>query len=359
MNSISRFMKPAKLVWVLLIATLFNLSVIAEEILSNQSVIALTGAKMGKDLIINKIHSTANNFDMSAAGIIGLKDGKVADQVVVVMLSATKNLPQVTNDDVIAMKRANVSQDVILKKIEVSRCNFKMDTESMIALKNAKVNETIQKAMMAAPNAEEAKNTAPTIENPTPDIARFAENGIYVEEGSGSKIEYAQLEPTTTNNTKGGTYGEFVGNRMTGGLSGSTNKVGLANPSANLVTKENRPVFYFIFSGNDRKDMNNVKEDWFNGVASPNDFVLVRAEVSKKGRQITIGRHTSFTNETGFTKGTYPFKFKKINTQMYRVYLEKDLPAGEYAFYYNKGSLEVASLKLYDFSVQNNVPLLK
>jgi hypothetical protein len=81
--------------------------------------------------------------------------------------------------------------------------------------------------------------------------------------------------------------------------------------------------------------------------------------VSKKGRQITIGRHTAFTNESGFSKGTIPFKFKKISGEMYRVYFEKDLPAGEYAFYYNKGSVQAASLKLYDFSVKNNVPETK
>lgn len=349
-----------KLTGGLLIAiTLFvSLRSIAEEILTNQSVIALTGAKMSKDIIISKIRSTPNNFDMSSNGIIGLKDGKVSDQVVIVMLSSTSNLPAVTNEDVITMKKANVSQDVILKKIEVSKCNFNMDTQSMIALKEAKVSDKIQTAMMSAQAAAASDNRAPVKENPTPDISKFTENGIFLEVDNGGKISYEQLEPTTTNNTKGGSYGEHVANGMTYGLSGTTSKVGLANTEANLSTKEIRPVFYFIFSGN-RKDMNNVAEEFRDGVASPNDFVLVKADVSKKGRQITIGRHTAFTNETGFSKGAIPFKFKKVSNEMYRVYFERDLPAGEYAFYYNKGSVQVASLKLYDFSVKNNVPEIK
>ncbi|MFN8164668.1 MAG: hypothetical protein U0X76_00455 [Bacteroidia bacterium] len=81
-----------KLTGGLLIAiTLFvSLHSIAEEILTNQSVIALTGAKMSKDIIISKIDQL-RRYDMSSNGIIGLKDGKVSDQVVIVMLSSKQS----------------------------------------------------------------------------------------------------------------------------------------------------------------------------------------------------------------------------------------------------------------------------
>ncbi|MBK9413920.1 MAG: hypothetical protein IPN61_10990 [Bacteroidetes bacterium] len=54
----------------------------------------------------------------------------------------------------------------------------------------------------------------------------------------------------------------------------------MSNTSVNMIIKDPRPVFYFIFSG-DRKNMNTVAESMFEGVASPNDFVLVKAESYK------------------------------------------------------------------------------
>ncbi len=338
---------------------------IAGETLTNQNIISLTTSKVSKDIIIEKVKSSPNQFDLSATGVIGLKNSKVSDQVVEAMMLASKNLPMVTNKDVIDMQSGGVSKDIIIKKIQYSKCNFDTNTDAMIALKTAKVPDSIQKAMMSAENSapEQSSTTAGSSETPSapaladspiPNISKFSENGIYVEEHNPS-VAYSQLEPTTTNQSKGGSAGEYVGNRMTYGISGSTNKVGLANKSANLVVKDARPVFYFIFSGKDRKEMNTVGESTFSGVASPNDFVLVQAKVSAKGRQITIGKHGAFTNESGFTEGTVQFKFKKISSEMYRVYLENDLPSGEYAFYYNKGSTESASLKLYDFSVQNGI----
>ncbi len=330
-----------------------------EEVLTNQSIISLSNAKVSKDIIIEKVRSSPNQYDLSAAGVVALKTARVSDQIVEAMLVATKSLPVVTNKDVIDMQNGGAGRDIILKKIEVSKCDFNTNTESMIALKNAKVPDSIQKAMMSAgsssASSSEATAPAPAREElPTPAIARFAENGIYYEDRS-AKVDYVQLEPTTTNQTKGGTHGEHVVSGMTYGITGSTNKVGLANKSANLIIKDTRPVFYFIFTGNDRKEMNTVAESIFSGVASPNDFVLVKAKVTPKGRQITIGKHTAFTNESGFSEGTVQFRFKKINTQMYKVYFENDIAAGEYAFYYNKGSTEAASLKLYDFSLQNEM----
>ncbi len=344
--------------YVLLAFLLVTLAFKSEEVLTNQSIISLSNAKVSKDIIIDKIRSSPNQYDLTSLGVVGLKTARVSDQIVVAMLVATKSLPVVTNKDVIDMQNGGVGRDIILKKIELSKCDFNTNTESMIALKNAKVPDSIQKAMMSAGSSSsssaETTNSTPTPareELATPAIARFAENGIYYED-RGVKVEYVQLEPTTTNQTKGGTYGEHVVSGMTYGITGSTNKVGLANKSANMIIKDSRPVFYFIFSGGDRKEMNTVAESIFSGVASPNDFVLVKAKVTPKGRQITIGKHTAFTNESGFSEGTVQFRFKKINTQMYRVYFDNDIEAGEYAFYYNKGSTEAASLKLYDFSLQ-------
>lgn len=346
---------------VFLIVILFIFTLKAEETLTNQNIISLSNAKVAKDIIIQKVKSNPNQFDMSASSLIALKAAKVSDQVVEEMLLACNNLPVMTNKDVIDMQQGNVSRDIIIKKIQFSKCNFNTDTDAMIELKNAKVPETVQKAMLTPGSSASVKSQnlisgdlpPHPVDLPTPAISKFSENGIYYEEYNPT-TNYVELEPTTTNQAKGGGFGETLLNNRTGGLSGKSEKVGLSNTSANTVIKDPRPVFYFIFSG-DRKKMNTVVESKFEGVASPNDFVLLKARVTNKGREITVGRHTSYKNESGFTEGTIQFRFKKISNEMYKVYFDADVPAGEYGFYYNKGSEQGSSLKIYDFSLQNSL----
>ena len=340
---------------------LITFSSIAEEILTNQNIISLTTAKVSKDIIIQKVKSNPNQFDMSSTALISLKTSRVSDMVVEEMLLAANNLPLVTNKDVIDMHQGCVSRDIIIKKIQFSKCDFNTNTDAMIELKNAKVPETVQKAMLTPGSSASVKSQnlisgdlpPHPVDLPAPALSKFSENGIYYEEYNPAS-NYTQLEPTTTNQAKGGGFGETILNNRTGGITGKSEKVGLSNTSANMIIKDPRPVFYFIFSG-DRKNMNTVAESMFEGVASPNDFVLVKARVTNKGREITVGRHTRFKSESGFTEGTIQFRFKKISNEMYKVYFDADVPAGEYGFYYNKGSEQNSSLKIYDFSLQNSL----
>lgn len=88
----------------------------AQETLSNQSIVSLVNAKMNNNIIINKIKSSGNTFDLSTDGIIDLKATKVPENVINEMMLACRNMPVITNDDVIKMNGGKVSTDLILKK---------------------------------------------------------------------------------------------------------------------------------------------------------------------------------------------------------------------------------------------------
>lgn len=346
----------------------------ADETLTNQSIISLVAAKVSSQIIISKVKSTANNYDLSSQGVIDLKQGKVGDPIIMEMLLAAKDLPLVMNEDVIKMNTAKVSKNVILKKISLSRCNFNTNTDALIALKAANVPEPITKVMMD-PASSSSKNTGSsgsagvssvnhvaagkTSAHPQdlPAPTSLSSPGIYYEEFN-PKVSYTQIDPTTTNQTREGGVGEGIGNHFTHGLSGTSKKVGLSNTTANMVIEDARPVFYFYLSM-EEKDMNVADEGSNDGVTSPNDFVLVRATQTKRGREITIGYKNAYTKESGFAKGTIAYRYKKIGPRLYKVYFETDVPAGEYAFYYNKGSERRSSYKLYDFSLRNNISVEK
>ncbi|MFN4144983.1 MAG: hypothetical protein ACK4GN_04100 [Runella sp.] len=335
----------------------------AQETLTNQSVIAMHTAKISRDLIIDKVKLSPSKFTMSTAGVVELVKARVPDAVIDAMMLASTPLPIMRNQDVIDMHANGVSRDLITKKIQYSDTDFSTTTEALIELKNAKVPEQLVKVMLIPKRATQQSGNPNLVAGtlpPHPDMpiasrARFREPGIYYEEYKKGAAAYEQLEPTTTNQTKSGGLGEAVANSATYGLSGTSQRVGLANPSANFVIEDNKPVFYMVFSGRTRKNMNEVAESIFDGVASPNDFTLMRVKPTNRGREFVIGRNTSVSSSSGFSEGTVPFRFKKISDQLYKVYFDQDISAGEYAFFYNKGSEFGSSLKLYDFSLRKNV----
>ncbi len=333
----------------------------AQESLNNQSIVSMVSAKLDNTIIINKIKSSTNSFDFSTDGIIGLKGQKVSDKIISEMMLVSKNMPSLNNEDVIKMHTNKVGKDLILKKINLSKCNFNTSTESLIALKNAGVPDPVVKVMMNPSTNSSASNTVSgdmkdhPINIPAP--TKLTSPGIYYEQFS-PKVDYIMVEPTTTNQTKKGGFGESMGNHYSGGISGISTKVGLAGEHSSTTIEDKRPVFYFYLSI-DGKDINEVKESTYDGVASPKEFVLVKATTSKSGRQIQIARKSAFSQEEGFAKGVVDFKIEKVSNRLYKVYFENDVPAGEYAFYYNKSSDQKKSLKLYDFSLRNNITVVK
>ncbi|MBO0950909.1 hypothetical protein [Fibrella forsythiae] len=334
----------------------------AQEVLKNQNIITLVKAKIDRGLILDKIKASPSQFNMSTNGLVELRQAVVPDAIVDAMLLASSPLPTLRNQDIIDMYQGGVSRDVITKKIQYSETSFSLSTDDIVALKTARVPDQLVKVMMIPKRAQQQSTNPNLIAGALPEHpetlpiaarSRFAEPGIYYEEYKTPKPQYVQLEPTTTNQTKTGSVGESVAGQLTGGITGTSRRVGLANKSANMVVEDNRPVFYLVFSGG-RKVMNEVAESVFDGVASPNDFVLLRTKVSGRGREFSVGNQSAYTSETGFAAGSVPFRFKKISAQLYKVYFEQDVAAGEYAFLYNKGSEFTSSLKIYDFSLRNN-----
>lgn len=332
----------------------------AQETLTNQSIISLVTAKVSNTIITSKIKSSANNFDLSTSGMTELKNQKVSESIMEEMIMASKKLPPMKNEDVIALFKNKIGKNTILKKMSLSACNFDTGTDALIALKNAGVPESITKVMMNPNSSAGATESSPLISTNLKDHpqdltppSKLSTPGIYYEQFI-PKQDYVMVEPTTTNQTKKGGFGQSVANHYSGGISGITSRVGLSGANSSTTIEDKRPVFYFYLNM-DAKDISQAIESKYDGVASPKDFVLVKATQTKRGREIEIARKSAFTEEKGFAKGTVEFKIKKVSDRLYKVYFEEDVPAGEYAFYYNKSSEERSQYKLYDFSLRNNI----
>lgn len=60
------------------------------ETLTNEEIILMTQAGLGKDLIIQKVKDSNGNYDLSARNLIELKKAGVADEVIKIMLEKPK-----------------------------------------------------------------------------------------------------------------------------------------------------------------------------------------------------------------------------------------------------------------------------
>ncbi len=76
-----------KLFFIFLFLTISTVSISAQtETLTNQDVILMTQAGLGKDLIIKKIKDTNGNYEVSARNLIELKKAGVEDEVIKLIL---------------------------------------------------------------------------------------------------------------------------------------------------------------------------------------------------------------------------------------------------------------------------------
>ena len=133
--------------------------VLAQEILTNQSVINMHLNKVSNSLIVDKIRVSQSNFDLSTNGLLQLLNVKVSDSVIEAMMLGTTMTDILTNDDIIKLREANMSRKLLTQKINGSKTQFDMTTNGLIQLKNGRVPDAIQKVMMAALPASDMDNS--------------------------------------------------------------------------------------------------------------------------------------------------------------------------------------------------------
>lgn len=119
-----------------------------QDILTNQSIIALNQAKASRSLIVEKINSSTCQFDMSTLGLMSLKSVGLAESIMEAMLAVTRPTDVLHNEEVIRLYQAGLSRQLITKKISAGPTQFNVSTEGVIQLKTAKVPEQIIKVMM-------------------------------------------------------------------------------------------------------------------------------------------------------------------------------------------------------------------
>jgi len=182
------------------------------------------------------------------------------------------------------MVEAKLGDELIISKIKSSASNFDTSIDAILNLKGAGVSEAIIKAMVeakasgdaaakaaAAKEVSEKASVPPLAPDPNDPISPH-DAGIYWLAKDKRGQPMILLEPAV--HSQGKTGGMF-GAAMTGGLAKAKWKAVVRGGRATLRVNEPLPEFWFYF---EEKSHGLSNSGFWGGASSPNEFVLVKME---------------------------------------------------------------------------------
>jgi len=293
---------------------------------------------------------------------------------VLILLSA-KTFSQATtdtlnNESIIKLSKSKLPESVILTKISQSVCKFDLSVNALIKLKENSVNDKVINAMMPQ-NKTVEMNAASVAGNIIGQEPILIGSGIYFFK----EAAYTNLDPAfVTVINPGPAYTTWM------------YKFKIDGPEANYQIDNKRPEFYFVFdtvkqSLNDPNTKTLVQDNYFyidpvsiNGdyghrnrtylAISPNDFRLIKLELDKnKTTRKFATKEVRLRDDNEVTiDGRYivSFKYERLSGTTFKIKFDKDLPSGEYCFFYS-GNNTIAdctqrngqnTMKAFDFSIR-------
>jgi hypothetical protein len=296
-------------------------------------------------------------FNLTALGSVRLRQQNANEP-------ATKSEEILTNETIIALTKAGLSPAIIVSKIRSSKTNFNVSTNELLRLKSENVADAVVEAMIQASQAEAAKAMAaandPAKADPNDPVAPH-QPGIYLLEEKTGQREMIQIDPSIYTQSKSG---GFFSSAMTYGIAKVKSKAVLRDAHARLQTENTRPVFYFYFEEKN-PGLSNSGNTWGSSSTSPNEFVLVKTEAKKNSRELVVGQFNAFGAQSGtLDKYVVPFDYEKVAPGVFKVTPRQPLTDGEYCFFYG-GSTPLATYgffgagggsKVFDFGVKIQRP---
>lgn len=283
-----------------------------------------------------------------------MKKVALAAALAVAAISLPVAAETLDNAKVTELLKVGLGDEAVIAKIKSSEAKFDTSTEALIALKTAGVSSPVIAAMIEA-SSKQATAASVALSNDSPDPKVPHATGIYLLADWLSEPKMQSIDVTTTTQTK---TGGFFGYALTGGLASMSFKTIVPRPSARVVSKKNRPTFYFYF-GQSQSDGNSAV--WNAGtVTSPNEFSLVRFEVKKDQRQAKVGKFNIGGAKAGvMDEDRIAFSYSQIMPGVFEVKPDADLPGGEYGFIVQVSTgggagmagMGAMSSKIFDFSV--------
>jgi hypothetical protein len=277
---------------------------------------------------------------------------------------ATPTLAQevLTNELVVALNSAGLGEQTIVAKIKASPSTFDTDAEKLIALKRQGISDAVIAAMVEASSRSQFSSAAMGASD-SPDPRAPHASGIYLLASEATPVKMVRIDATSSNQTKtGGMLGYALTGgiakiKINTVVPGSSARV--RTPAARP-----KFYFYFdqASSGLSGGAPGGFwLAGPASPVTSPNEFSLVRFNVKKDRREAAVGSFNLGGAKAGVQDNQrVPMTYVDVRPGVFEVTPQRDLPPGEYGFVYSSSTgggigMNAAGAtmsRIFDFSVE-------
>jgi hypothetical protein len=159
---------------------------------------------------------------------------------------------------------------------------------------------------------------------------------------------------------QGSKTGGMLGFVVTSGIKKAKMKAVIPGQHASIRTPDTQPVFYFYFEDK----ASGLGKGGFGAagsVSNPNQFALVKLDVTKSSRETIIGEFGALGVDTGTDeKAMVTYKSERIRTGLYKVMPNGAMQPGEYCFLASQANMgaygagAAGAAQIFDFAVNLN-----
>ena len=268
------------------------------------------------------------------------------------------------NDAIVKMVKSGLGEDVILSVVKSQPAKYTLTPDELIALKTAGVPDRVVAAMVdkgtggGAPGAAAASGATPvagTVAAGDPnDPMSSHDSGIYLyAKNRNGEYTLTVLEQAAYQGSK---TGGMLGMALTYGIKKAKMKAVIPGQHASIRTPDDQPVFYFYFED---KAAGLGKGGFGAGsVSNPNQFALVKLDITKSSRETIIGEFGALGANTGTNeKSMVTFKSVRIRAGLYKVVSNGPMQSGEYCFLVSQANMgafgagAAGAAQIFDFAV--------
>jgi hypothetical protein len=262
----------------------------------------------------------------------GFKDAGLALAIAVAMTGGHVRAETLDNDTVIALVGAKIGDEALIAKIDTSPCGYDVSMAQLARLKKAKVSSAVLAAMIRRCGDRSPGGATQEEEDPRA--------GVYIERMPGGHSELVRIEPAYVSPARGGGNGSL--------LFPSKSKLSLPGAAASISASAYRPVFFFFIGAK------NLRRDGFgndptDGAHDPSGFNLVRFDVEKNERELTVETANMLGSSSNIdTRLARAFTVSPDDQGVYRVDIVTSLDPGQYGFLER---LSGGTYRVYDFEI--------
>ncbi|MBP6234171.1 MAG: hypothetical protein KA428_13005, partial [Chitinophagaceae bacterium] len=253
------------------------------------------------------------------------------------MVTFSQTTDTVTNQTIIQLHKAGLGKDVLKSKIQSSTCNFDLSTEGLIALKKAGIPDEVINTMLNKSNATSTNISTQNNTVASTDTAKNVSPGIYY--CKGKPCDLMELEASVYSQAKMGsglltslTYG-IAKTKMKATLSGDEANLQVKETSPTFY------FYFDKSSSNSFGNNGAQSFWFASATSPNEFLLVKFTATKKSREVVTGSWNSYAGMSSGIDDDNkISFKYEKLSQGVYRVYTEQPLKKGEYCFMYAGGT---------------------